>query len=347
MRPFQALSALVAGVTCACAPLVSTPAAPSVPIAACRAGAEIAWTPLAPAADRDRLDRWCAAVGLPAVRHEPERAATITKLVIVSWNVHVGGGDLAKLLADLRNEPEYRGADVGFVLLLQEAFRASPSIPAIGAGAAVPNSIRPRRPAPDVMAAAAALGLSGVYVPSMRNGPQDRSDEREDRGNAILSTERLSELTALELPFGKQRRVAVGATVTPRGSARPVRVVSIHFDTSGDRVVQARALAARLREERSGQMPLAAAGDLNTLSGTRDTAYGELKEALPVESCGTEKTNVWPWRLDIPFGWWRGRIDFMFSSFDAAGFSRACKTWRDRSGSDHHPVVLVVRLSSS
>jgi endonuclease/exonuclease/phosphatase family metal-dependent hydrolase len=282
---------------------------------------------------------------VPAVRHEPERPAHVTKLVIVTWNVHVGGGDIAKLLTDLRNEPEYSGPDVGFVLLLQEAFRASSSIPAIASGAGVPNSIRPRRPAPDIVAAAATLGLSAVYVPSMRNGPQDRPDEREDRGNAILSTEPLSDIEALELPFGKQRRVAVGATVAQRGSPRRVRVVSIHFDTSADRAVQARALAERLREERRGAAPVLAAGDLNSLSGTNDGAYHELNAALPVESCGSEKTNVWPWRLDVLFGWWRGRIDFMFSSFDAAGLSRACETWPDRTGSDHHPVVLVLPLS--
>ena len=61
----------------------------------------------------------------------------------------------------------------------------------------------------DVRDIAERFGLSVAYVPSMRNGPATRLDEREDRGNAILSTEPLIDVKAIELPFGKQRRVAV------------------------------------------------------------------------------------------------------------------------------------------
>ena len=46
----------------------------------------------------------------------------------------------------------------------------------------------------------------------MRNGPE----LREDRGNAIISTEPLLDPFALELPLARQRRVALGAAVRSR-----------------------------------------------------------------------------------------------------------------------------------
>ncbi len=57
---------------------------------------------------------------------------------------------------------------------------------------------------------ATALGLSLFYVPSMRNGG---ANSREDRGNAILSNLPLTDLAAYELPFERQRRVALAATI--------------------------------------------------------------------------------------------------------------------------------------
>ena len=66
-------------------------------------------------------------------------------------------------------------------------------------------AIRPRDPeSMDIDDHAASLGLSILYVPSMRNGP----DLREDRGNAIISTEPLLDPFALELPLARQPRRA-------------------------------------------------------------------------------------------------------------------------------------------
>ena len=80
--------------------------------------------------------------------------------------------------------------------------------PTVSSHARVPKAIRPRRPTTDVRDIAEQFGLSVAYVPSMRNGPATALSEREDRGNAILSTEPLLDVRAIELPFGKQRRVA-------------------------------------------------------------------------------------------------------------------------------------------
>jgi hypothetical protein len=59
-------------------------------------------------------------------------------------------------------------------------------------------------------------------VPSARNGPQTIAAEREDKGNAILSTLSLKDLIAIELPFEAGRKVAVA---TGR-SRRRTRLVS-------------------------------------------------------------------------------------------------------------------------
>src|SRR5690606_10367913 len=95
-----------------------------------------------------------------------------------------------------------------------------------------PRAIRPPFGAQDITHMAQARGLSAVYVPSMRNG----SDQ--DRGNAVLTTETLESPLAIELPFGRQRRVAVGATIVLPSGEEPdvLHVISTHFDTGRDRV---------------------------------------------------------------------------------------------------------------
>jgi endonuclease/exonuclease/phosphatase family metal-dependent hydrolase len=309
----------------------------------CRVHPNVWWQSLSDAAQQETLDRWCTPVGPPIVSMSAPNDAAVTALAIVSWNMDVGGGRLEELVASIRTESTVPSPDLGIVLLLQEAFRSGPDIPPIPEDGRVPRAIRPHRPTPDVMASALALGMSAVYVPSMRNGDADDPTEREDRGNALLSTEPLSDIRALELPFGKQRRVAVTATVTPRGGGRPVRIVSMHFDTNSDRATQSAALATFLSGLGS-PMPIIAGGDLNSLWGRRDSAFIPLGRALSEEACGSERTNTWPWRLDILFGWWRGRIDFIFSTLGAS-ISRSCRTESKRRGSDHKPVHLLLNVT--
>src|SRR5207247_7479847 len=143
------------------------------------------------------------------------------RIAIVSWNLHVGGGDVDGLIRRLR-AGEFTGGEPveQFVLLLQEAYRRDEAIP-----------VRLRRglPAPGRIAASADRGpdvdhfwrddhLAVMYAPSMRNGIIDR--DREDRGNAIVSTMRLVAPAVIELPLERQRRVALAASAegtTPRG----------------------------------------------------------------------------------------------------------------------------------
>ena len=156
--------------------------------------------------------------------------------------------DQVAALAQMGGGP---GDETGLVLLLQEVFRAGAEVGEAPPGAPVPSAISPHRPADDVVALARRLGLSAFYVPSMRNGQSDEPGEWEDRGTAILSTEPLSDLLAIELPLARQRRVAVMATVRPRNpAATPISHVATHFDVvllGGGAVRPAQPLAQRIQ----------------------------------------------------------------------------------------------------
>ena len=190
----------------------------------------------------------------------------------------------------------------------------------------------------DVRAIATTFGLSVAYVPSMRNGPATALTEREDRGNAILSTEPLIDVRAIELPFGKQRRVAVTALIAPRGNgAHGIRVISTHFDTNGDRATQAAALSERLMSFTDA--PLFVGGDLNSRGGADDNAVRALASRIPMAACGTARTNRWPLRLDvlIPIG----RLDYIFAG--VGDLVRSCETLPQAYDSDHLPLLMTLR----
>ena len=290
--------------------------------------------------EQDTLDRWCQSVGPPVFAAAPARTGDISRLLILSWNVHVGGGDTEELIAQMLDR--YSDEETGVVLLLQEAFRGGPDVPdSYPTDLRVPSSIRPRRPTLDVVGVAERFGMSVAYVPSMRNGAATSLVDREDRGNAVLSTEPLTDVLAIELPFGKQRRVAVAATVTPRSTLAPIRVVAAHFDANGDRVVQAEALAERMMS--LAELPLVVGGDFNARRGLRDRTVATVSRHVRLESCGTHRTNRWPLRVDVPLFFVVGRLDFMFSTL-APDVTRSCETLRHAYDSDHLPLLLDVRL---
>ena len=316
---------------------------PFRPLGTCASGGDVRWQSLAPAGDRDTLDRWCDSVGpsLVAAGHplsEPART-----LVLATWNVHVGNGDVERFLQSITSGPRVR-TPYGVVLLLQEVLRISPDVPP-----RYPDRMRPPRgirahgERQDIAALTRRLGLHAVYIPSMRNGRLFTSDAREDRGNAILSTWPLDDVRALELPFGQQRHVAVTARIAAAG-VPPLRVMSVHLDPSGHRTAEAAALAAYVRDLTPSDETLVIGGDLNTWFGRREQALHLLTNVIPEENCGHEKTNSWPWRLQAPLGWWRGRLDYLFSTL-AADEMRACTTLPEQFGSDHRPVIMTIEVS--
>lgn len=289
------------------------------------------------------LDDWCSSVGKPVFRPPVSvTSADIAALQIVSWNTKVGGGRAEDFVAQLQRDASERNA--GLVVLLQETFRGGWDVPEIyPRGLHVPDAIRPRRPAPDIVALATALDLWVAYVPSMRNGDATDLSTREDRGNAILSTEPLSDVVAIELPFGEQRRVALAATVSPRGSrARPLRVITFHFDADERRSRQADALSAAITATVGTTMtPVVAAGDLNARDGANDATVRALSSSIRLEDCGSGRTFRLPLRVDALF---LGRLDFVFSTLDDAGLTRTCETMRDSMGSDHVPLMMTIRF---
>ncbi len=292
-----------------------------------------------------RLNAWCAAVGPAVVGGWSDTVGAAGTLPVadtvrlVSWNVHVGGGDLRGLVKDLREGRLTGGRPVEhFVLLLQEAYRGGDLVPAHDplepSGSGVTEG-PPGGQREDIVALAKRLNLWLVYVPSMRNG------EEEDRGNAILSTLPLESPVAVELPVARQRRVAVAAQLSGRTRAgRPWRlqVASVHLESSpsgwssdeGQRLEQAKALLELL----PGAESAVAAGDFNTK--TRGTAEALIRPML----------RAYPDTPSFPpgptyrraYGLYREYLDYIFFRLPAdaeGGYDRVALPY----ASDHYPLV--------
>lgn len=313
---------------------------------------EVEW--VVPADDRPVLDLWCSAVGRAAVRPMPLAAvgAEVDSIAIVSWNTHAGGGDVIGLVGDLRAGALTGGAPVRhFVLLLQEVHRAGVEVPARAPVRGVPARVEAHPPSGerlDILETARALGTSLVYVPSMRNGRASPSEEREDRGNAILSTLPLHEPRAIELPFEAQRRVAVVASlrVTRFDDATwQLLVSSTHLDTrsTGGRLLDTFG-AGRLRQARAlvdaipAEVPAVIAGDLNTWS------LAGLEGTLPFLRSGFPQTPC-PQAEPTFTTWWglRRTLDHIFFRLPA-GWSARHERIDDRYGSDHFPLLAWLRI---
>ena len=188
-----------------------------------RAASPVLWTSAAPSKDRPELRRWGAAVGPVRAANTPGVARS-WPLTVAVWNAQVGGGAIRSLWAQLVRE---RGP---VILLLQEVFATGPHLPEAGPGAAWAPRIAgepDNEHRTDIASFAREAGLSLLYVPSMRNGGPD-GGLPEDRGNAILANVPLSSPRAIELPFERQRRVAVAATVTTE--AGDIAFCSCHLD---------------------------------------------------------------------------------------------------------------------
>ncbi len=282
--------------------------------------------------ERARLDAWCAGVGgaiqTTAAAAAPETIG-IEDITFVSWNVHVGSGDIRAFVKDLTSGNHTAGRPVRhYVLMLQEAVRTDGAPPLTG-GASGAARIRAHAPvAPiDIVQIGRELGLSLIYVPSMRNGAS-AGDPAEDRGSAILSTLPLSEPMAIELPGERQRRVVIIAR------AASVSLAVLHLDALGGgrrlrifwtpwmRDVQVRSTAGLLPEG-----PLVIGADLNTWHGRDELAarfLGGLFRATPLS-------------IDR-HGLGLRVLDYMF--FRAGPDRRAYyRQVEHRYGSDHRPLV--------
>jgi endonuclease/exonuclease/phosphatase family metal-dependent hydrolase len=346
-----ALAGLGTAAVAACA-TVGTPA--SATTAACRESTthDVAWVHAPDGSDHFTLDAWCAGVG-PVVLNPSDATSDLVadSLLVVTWNMHVGGGDLNAFVTDLRTGRVTGGGSVDhFVLLVQEAYRAGGAVPYLPAGARSAGRIEkepPARSRADIVATAAALGLHVFYVPSMRNGA-DAADAPEDRGNAILSTLPLTEPAAIELPYEAQRRVVAAATInvmTTSGRSWPVRFASVHLDNRSrlargiatlgpGRARQARALAEAMVDD-----TLAVVG-----ADTNAWSIGPLEIAPRILHRSFADTPPHDGKPTHFAGGLGRRLDELFFRGSRATMT-APQRVDDRYGSDHHAVTAWIHLA--
>ena len=343
------VAALAAG-GCACVARLATGRGPQI----CRdvisdSGAAITWIGPPDARDREKLSDWCATVGPLVYEPIPARGVSpsVDRVAIVSWNTHVGAGDLDAVL-DRAARGDFTSGERAdaVVMLLQEVYRHGPEVPERpNPAAAIPGRIVDALHAThghDVRRFARERGFALFYAPSMRNG-LDPSDP-EDRGNAIAATISLSDPAVIELPFGHQRRAVPVATLAARtsdGRAWRLRVADVHLDTAlaitrggplASRRRQADALVSALNAL-PFDGPTIVAGDFNTWLGDREPAIRLLRAAYPDAPPLAVATWAGPLGMRAP-------LDYVF----ARGALTTMRVQRlpDRFGSDHYPLVAVM-----
>jgi len=303
---------------------------------------DLEWFVPARATEQARLDRWSSAVGPAFIQQRGLTAPATNELRLVTWNTAVGDGDVLRLIADLQRDD----ADRPLILLLQEVYRECPDVPmSLAHGAAFAGHLGKGDAAhegDDIETIAARSGLNAYYVPSMRNGSPAQS--REDRGNAILSNLPLESLGAIELPFERQRRVAVAATAAGRsadGSPWQLRLVSAHLDNmvgprrlwfAGGGFARARQARALVDYVQDDELAIVG-GDFNTWFGFAEPAFGETARAFTQTDISDPRPTFHHLlRLDhlfvrVPDRW---HVDI------ARGESRY--------GSDHWPLIATIQL---
>jgi endonuclease/exonuclease/phosphatase family metal-dependent hydrolase len=249
------------------------------------------------------------------------------RIAVVTWNVHAGAGDLFAFDAALRRGQLTGGRpQPAFILLLQEAYRDTADRDADG---------RLR-----IVDVARTLGLALAYVPSMHSGHGPGAD----RGNAVLASIGLDQVTFVELPFERQRRVTVIATVKGQStSGTPWRlgVASVHLDT-GWMIVRGGGASARHRQEsalasilRGSPAPVIVGGDFNTSWEGGEPAVQALGRLLP--DAQPFEGSTWKGPLGL-----RRRLDYLFARLPDGrlNVTRAA----GRFGSDHYPLIAVVGI---
>ncbi len=345
LRLLIAIAAVAGGAASAVAlerPLAATPTT-TAECASRDTPSRVSWHAAEPT-DAVELARWCRAVGAPLFVNATPNVGTppaLDAFVTLSWNAHLAEGQLSALIEDLRAGKFTNGRPVQhFALLVQELYRRGDGVPAFDDRDRSAFAIVPRDPAAaDVEDYAQSLGLSLLYVPSMRNG----AELREDRGNAIISTEPLLDPMAIELPLARQRRVALNAGVmvsTPAG-VRRLELVNAHLEPlSSPRTLwifknprgrQVRSLLDLLATPRftSDQVAgIVLGGDFNTVIG------GDGEE-------GYRHARTWSRSLrgeDRRRTHMMGRLDYLFFRL-SDGWHGSTTRLDERFGSDHHPVI--------
>lgn len=326
-----------------------------------RPASPVVWTRAASPVDLPALRRWRAGVGAVRVGNAacaaPPDHAGHSPLTVAAWNANVGGGAIRALWDHLTRHggtathptPMTRPtATRPTVLMLQEVFAIGPRIPAPTAATATwasrIASVPPGEPRTDIVSFAREAGLSLLYVPSMRNG-HPAKDTPEDRGNAILANVPLAAPHAIELPFERQRRVAVAADVTVADTT--ITLCSIHLDNRSPWRRVWRTLGAARRRQMAGLLDVfpedadihahVLGGDLNTwVGGRREDAYRLARAHFPLPP----RPDPRPTHHFEIGGWLRHSDHLMFRL--PAGWRGRYHRLDDTFGSDHYPLVGTV-----
>jgi endonuclease/exonuclease/phosphatase family metal-dependent hydrolase len=330
---------------------------------------EVSWYFPERAEDNRTLEVWCPTVGPPVIDPIPSRTfeplAPGDSLIVAVWNTDAGAGDLLALIRDELGldckAPVTRNtlpavATPHFVLLLQESLRRSNDIPLSPPSWTIPPPVlENERPTErlDVVEVARRCGLALAFVPAARNGLEARDGLREEKGNAVLSTLRLSDVIAIELPYEAARRVVVAASIRgPGGGA--LRLATAHLIsmstpwrilTTGNssRLREALALIDGLRVVEGDRRPISTivAGDLNTWS-TRETALRHLLDHFPDSPPLMTEPTRGPFPTD----------HILFRTAPDTGarpdeiLAGSYRRIDDSYFSDHHPILASFRFGS-
>ncbi|MBW2173015.1 MAG: hypothetical protein JRF69_13815 [Deltaproteobacteria bacterium] len=316
----------------------------------------IQWKAVSDPTEESVLEAWRGGVGIPLIIMPSgvQEIKSLDSLIVVSWNTHMGGGDLDRFIQDLKEGRLTAGKPVqDFVLLLQEAFRQGSEVPAsVSAGVRKGSCIRCSPPSGermDIREITRRHSLALYYVPAMRNGETSASEAPEDRGSAILSTLAMSSFTAMELPYERQRRVAIGANISGQTSAgRPwtVQVINVHLENRARWARFFRSFGqARLRqitavvEAFSDVGPTVLGGDFNTwFRGSKELAVRYVEESFdPLQQhlqLGTVRYGPFlPERI----------VDYLFFRLPE-GWSADYQRIDALYGSDHYPLLGRVQI---
>jgi endonuclease/exonuclease/phosphatase family metal-dependent hydrolase len=179
----------------------------------------------------------------------------------------------------------------------------------------------------------------------MRNG-RTPSANAEDRGNAILSTFPLDQVVAIELPFERQRRVAIAATIRSRtggGTEWSLTLADAHLDTAFA-AARGGPIAARRRQADAliDALDIAApssttvvAGDFNTWLGGGETAIRHLRRAFPDAKVPRPQAT---WSAGVV----GAMMDFVFAR--TGGREIDVRRLPERLGSDHYPLLAELQF---
>ena len=171
-------------------------------------------------------------------------------------------------------------------------------------------------------------------------GDLSRADGgREDRGAAILSTMPLVDPHAVELPFERQRRVAIAARLVNLTRDDDLWLVDVHLENrTGGRRLWLEAPAARARQARAlvkkflPDGPAVLGGDLNTWA-SEEPAIEFLKDVFDTP-VGEDPRPTLPGV---------GRIDYLLARLPS-GWTMASQRLDSQYGSDHFPVLGILTL---